>query len=66
MEHMIHKSHKLHNVCYEIRGPVLEEAYRLEEAGQRILKLNIGNPAPFGLMAPDEILKDLQSFVGKP
>lgn len=55
----IHKSKKLENVCYDIRGPVLEEAYRMEEAGQRILKLNIGNPAPFGLMAPDEILKDV-------
>jgi aspartate/methionine/tyrosine aminotransferase len=41
------KSKKLENVCYDIRGPVLEEAYRMEEAGQRILKLNIGNPAPF-------------------
>lgn len=53
------KSRKLENVCYDIRGPVLEEAYRMEEAGQRILKLNIGNPASFGLMAPDEILKDV-------
>ncbi len=55
----IHKSKKLEGVCYDIRGPVLEEAYRMEEAGQRILKLNIGNPAPFGLLAPDEILKDV-------
>ncbi|HQQ62552.1 MAG TPA: pyridoxal phosphate-dependent aminotransferase [Pseudomonadales bacterium] len=55
----IHKSRKLEGVCYDIRGPVLEEAYRMEEAGQRILKLNIGNPAPFGLLAPDEILKDV-------
>jgi alanine-synthesizing transaminase len=55
----IRKSKKLEGVCYDIRGPVLEEAYRMEEAGQRILKLNIGNPAPFGLMAPDEILKDV-------
>lgn len=53
------KSKKLDGVCYDIRGPVLEEAYRMEEAGQRILKLNIGNPAPFGWMAPDEILKDV-------
>lgn len=53
------KSKKLEGVCYDIRGPVLEEAYRMEEAGQRILKLNIGNPAPFGLLAPDEILKDV-------
>lgn len=55
----ISKSKKLEGVCYDIRGPVLEEAYRMEEAGQRILKLNIGNPAPFGLMAPDEILRDV-------
>ena len=55
----IRKSRKLEGVCYDIRGPVLEEAYRMEESGQRILKLNIGNPAPFGLMAPDEILKDV-------
>ncbi len=57
--HPIHKSHKLHNVCYDIRGPVLEHAKRLEEEGQRILKLNIGNPAPFGFEAPEEILQDV-------
>ena len=45
------KSTKLDNVCYEIRGPVLHEAKRLEEEGHRVLKLNIGNPAPFGLEA---------------
>ena len=55
----IEKSNKLHDVCYEIRGPVLEKATRMEEEGHRILKLNIGNPAPFGLMAPDEILTDV-------
>jgi alanine-synthesizing transaminase len=59
MTRAILKSNKLEGVCYDIRGPVLEEAYRMEEAGQRILKLNIGNPAPFGLSAPDEILKDV-------
>jgi len=53
------KSNKLHNVCYDIRGPVLEEARRLEEEGHRVLKLNIGNPAPFGLMAPEEIIQDV-------
>ncbi|BBI49583.1 hypothetical protein HORIV_20040 [Vreelandella olivaria] len=53
------KSHKLHNVCYDIRGPVLDHAKRLEEEGQRILKLNIGNPAPFGFEAPEEILQDV-------
>ncbi|MFK7862919.1 MAG: pyridoxal phosphate-dependent aminotransferase [Pseudohongiellaceae bacterium] len=55
----IHQSDKLKNVCYDIRGPVLEHAKRLEEDGQRILKLNIGNPAPFGFNAPDEILYDV-------
>ncbi len=53
------KSHKLENVCYDIRGPVLEEANRLEAAGHSIIKLNIGNPAPFGLDAPDEIIHDV-------
>ena len=54
-----YKSNKLDNVCYEIRGPVLQEANRLEEEGHRILKLNIGNPAPFGFDAPDEIIQDV-------
>ncbi|MEZ5597790.1 MAG: hypothetical protein R3E84_15630 [Pseudomonadales bacterium] len=53
------KSHKLDNVCYEIRGPVLKEAQRMEEEGHRIIKLNIGNPAPFGFEAPEEILRDV-------
>lgn len=53
------QSQKLSNVCYDIRGPVLEEAKRLEEEGHQILKLNIGNPAPFGFNAPDEILYDV-------
>jgi alanine-synthesizing transaminase len=53
------QSRKLENVCYDIRGPVLEEARRLEEEGRRIVKLNIGNPAPFGFEAPDEILVDV-------
>lgn len=55
----IKKSEKLNGVCYDIRGPVLEHAYRLEEEGHRILKLNIGNPAPFGFAAPDEIIQDV-------
>lgn len=55
----IKKSDKLTGVCYDIRGPVLEHANRLEEEGQRILKLNIGNPAPFGFSAPDEIIQDV-------
>lgn len=56
---LIKKSEKLNGVCYDIRGPVLEHAYRLEEEGHRILKLNIGNPAPFGFAAPDEIIQDV-------
>ncbi len=55
----VYQSDKLGNVCYDIRGPVLEEAKRLEEEGHQILKLNIGNPAPFGFNAPDEILHDV-------
>jgi alanine-synthesizing transaminase len=53
------KSAKLDKVCYDIRGPVLKEAKRLEDEGFRILKLNIGNPAPFGFNAPDEIIHDM-------
>jgi alanine-synthesizing transaminase len=53
------KSSKLDNVLYDIRGPVLDEAKRMEEEGQTIIKLNIGNPAPFGLHAPDEIIHDM-------
>lgn len=53
------KSDKLLNVCYDIRGPILEEALRLEEEGHRITKLNVGNPAPFGFDAPDEIIQDV-------
>ena len=52
-------SSKLNSVCYEIRGPVLKHAKRMEEEGHKILKLNIGNPAPFGFDAPDEILVDV-------
>ncbi|MBN3491767.1 pyridoxal phosphate-dependent aminotransferase [Vibrio neptunius] len=52
-------SSKLDNVCYDIRGPVLKHAKRMEEEGHKILKLNIGNPAPFGFDAPDEILVDV-------
>lgn len=55
----IQKSHKLDNVCYEIRGPVMRESKRMEEEGHRIIKLNIGNPAPFGFDAPEEILQDV-------
>ncbi|QPP06812.1 pyridoxal phosphate-dependent aminotransferase [Streptomyces bathyalis] len=59
------QSAKLANVCYEIRGPVLEEAMRLEAAGHRILKLNTGNPAPFGFECPPEILEDMIRNVGE-
>ena len=52
-------SKKLDNVNYEIRGPVLEEAYRLEEDGHRVTKLNIGNPGAFGFHAPEEIIQDV-------
>ncbi|MBV9025059.1 MAG: pyridoxal phosphate-dependent aminotransferase [Streptomycetaceae bacterium] len=58
------QSAKLANVCYEIRGPVLEEAMRLEAAGHRILKLNTGNPAPFGFECPPEILEDMLRMLG--
>src|SRR3954451_14997340 len=53
------QSTKLADVCYDIRGPVLAEAQRMEREGQRILKLNIGNPAPFGFEAPEGILADV-------
>ncbi|MDO6428381.1 pyridoxal phosphate-dependent aminotransferase [Thalassotalea sp. 1_MG-2023] len=55
----VKKSSKLNNVCYEIRGQIAAEARRLEDEGHKILKLNIGNPAPFGFEAPDDILKDV-------
>jgi len=55
----VKKSHKLDDVCYDIRGPVLTEARRLEEEGHKIMKLNIGNPSPFGFDAPDEIVQDM-------
>lgn len=54
------KSHKLDNVLYDVRGPVVDEAARMEEAGIRILKMNIGNPAAFDFHAPDEIIGDMQ------
>jgi alanine-synthesizing transaminase len=53
------KSNKLANVAYDIRGPVLEKARQMEEEGQKIIKLNIGNVAAFGLMPPDEIVQDM-------
>ena len=53
------KSKKLDNVLYDVRGPVLEEAERMETMGASILKLNIGNPAPFGFRTPDEVVFDM-------
>jgi alanine-synthesizing transaminase len=55
----IRKSSKLADVCYDIRGPVLARARQMEEEGQRVLKLNIGNLAPFGFDAPDEVIHDV-------
>ncbi len=53
------KSKKLDNVCYDIRGPVMNEASLMEQQGIEILKLNIGNPAPFGFCAPDDIIEEM-------
>lgn len=54
------KSSKLDNVLYDVRGPVVEEAARMEAGGLNILKLNIGNPAPFGFNAPEEVILDMR------
>ena len=59
------KANKLDNVLYDVRGPVVDEAARMEEQGMKILKLNIGNPAPFGFTAPEEVILDMRdSIVG--
>ena len=55
----VRKSTKLRDVCYDIRGPVLARAKQMEEDGQHVIKLNIGNPAPFGFLAPEEIVQDV-------
>jgi alanine-synthesizing transaminase len=55
----VNKSNKLSNVCYDIRGPVLQRARQMEEDGQRVIKLNIGNPMAFGFDAPEEIVQDV-------
>jgi alanine-synthesizing transaminase len=55
----LHKSAKLNDVCYDIRGPVLQVAKQMEDEGHQIIKLNIGNPAPFGFEAPEEIVVDV-------
>ena len=54
------KSSKLDNVLYDVRGPVVDEANRMEEEGTHVLKLNIGNPAPFGFRTPDEVIYDMK------
>lgn len=61
----IEKSIKLNNVCYDIRGPVLQRAREMEDEGQRIIKLNIGNPAAFGFEVPEEIQQDVIRNMGK-
>ena len=53
------KSSKLDNVLYDVRGPVVEEADRMIARGIEVLKLNIGNPAPFGFRAPEEVISDM-------
>ena len=57
----IRKSSKLEHVLYDVRGPVVDEANRMEAAGKHILKLNIGNPAPFGFRTPDEVVEDMRA-----
>ena len=56
---MVEKSRKLDNVCYDIRGPIMDEANRMTAEGIQIIRLNIGNPAPFRFNAPDEIVRDM-------
>lgn len=57
------KASKLDHVLYDVRGPVVEEANRMEEQGMNILKLNIGNPAPFGFRAPEEVIQDMRDNI---
>ena len=57
------KADKLEHVLYDVRGPVVDEAARMEERGMRILKLNIGNPAPFGFNAPEEVIQDMRDNI---
>ena len=65
LKEKLKKSNKLDNVCYDIRGPVLERAREMEDEGQRIIKLNIGNPGVFGLEVPDEIQQDVVRNINK-
>jgi len=57
------KASKLENVLYDVRGPVVDEANRMEELGMNVLKLNIGNPAPFGFRAPEEVIQDMRDNI---
>jgi alanine-synthesizing transaminase len=57
------KATKLENVLYDVRGPVVDEANRMEEMGMNVLKLNIGNPAPFGFRAPEEVIQDMRDNI---
>ena len=57
------KANKLDQVLYDVRGPVVDEANRMEEQGMKILKLNIGNPAPFGFSAPEEVIQDMRDSI---
>lgn len=61
----VNKSNKLSNVCYDIRGPVLQRARQMEDEGQRIIKLNIGNPGVFGLDVPEEMMQDVMRNMNK-
>jgi alanine-synthesizing transaminase len=65
LKEKLKKSNKLDNVCYDIRGPVMERARAMEDEGQRIIKLNIGNPGVFGLEVPDEIQQDVVRNISK-
>lgn len=60
------KSDKLHGVCYDVRGPVLDEANAMKKQGMEVLQLNIGNPAPFGFTAPDVVLESIHSALQDP
>jgi len=62
---LFQKANKLDNVLYDVRGPVVDEAAWMEEQGMKILKLNIGNPAPFGFTAPEEVLLDMRQNINE-
>ena len=57
---MFEKTDKLNNICYDIRGPVVDAADKMIKQGQKILKLNVGNPAPFDFDAPEEIINNIK------